>query len=77
MVWYASKHGLSRWSLDAQLDFVWYELAGVGGYGLGALKGASNVTEATVAFEKDFEGCGTCDQTKRIAYAKQVLKAFE
>lgn len=77
MTWYASKHGVSRWSLDAQLDFVWYELHDVGGYGLSALKNSSNVTAATVAFEKDFEGCGTCDQSKRIAYAKQVLQAFK
>lgn len=76
MVWFAQQHGLSRWSLKAQLEFVWYELDTVGGYGLHALRTSNNVTEATIAFEKDFEGCGTCDQSKRIAYAKQVLNSF-
>ncbi|MFX5562785.1 phage tail tip lysozyme, partial [Acinetobacter baumannii] len=32
MVWYASQHGLSPWSLTAQLDFIWYELTTFGGY---------------------------------------------
>jgi hypothetical protein len=76
MVWFANQHGLSRWSLHAQLEFIWYELDGVGGYGLHALRTSDNVTEATIAFERDFEICGGCDQSKRIAYAKQVLNAF-
>src|SRR3954466_10707612 len=29
---YANAHGQSKWSLQAQLDFTWYELATVGGY---------------------------------------------
>ncbi|HEY1959740.1 MAG TPA: phage tail tip lysozyme [Polyangiaceae bacterium] len=76
VAWYASKHNKSRWSLELQLEFVWYELDTVGGYGLKALRASSNITEATIAFERDFEGCGTCDQSKRIAYAKQVLSKF-
>ena len=76
VAWYASRKGKSRWSLNLQLEFIWYELHDVGGYGLKALKNSGNVTEATIAFENDFEGCGTCDQSKRISYAKQVLKTF-
>jgi len=76
VAWFAHKHNKSRWSLELQLEFVWYELDTVGGYGLKALRNSSNITEATIAFERDFEGCGTCDQSKRIEYAKQVLKAF-
>jgi hypothetical protein len=34
------------------------------------------VTDATVAFETDFEGCGTCDQSTRISYAQGVLNAY-
>jgi hypothetical protein len=34
------------------------------------------VTEATVAFEDDFEGCGECDQSQRIAYAEAALSAY-
>ncbi len=75
LVWFAANHGLSRWSLTAQLEFVWYELNTVGGYGLSALRASTNISQATVAFQNDFEGCGTCDQSKRISYAEQVLAA--
>ncbi len=76
MTWYANKHGLNKWSLQAQLDFVWYELETFGGYGLGKLKSESNISSATVVFQNDFEGCGTCDESKRISYAQQVLSSF-
>src|SRR5207237_1099449 len=52
MTWYANQHGRSKWSLDAQLDFVWYELHDHGGYGLSALKNTSTIAEATVVVEK-------------------------
>ena len=32
--WYANKQGESVWSLQLQLEFVWYELATFSGYGL-------------------------------------------
>jgi hypothetical protein len=76
MTWYANKNGLNKWSLQAQLEFIWYELETFGGYGLGALKNSSNVISATIAFQNDFEGCGTCAQSTRIAYAEQVLAAY-
>src|SRR6185369_16747708 len=49
MKWFASSRGLDKWSLGAQLDFVWYELTTFGKYGLGALENASGVGSATVA----------------------------
>ncbi|HEY1695290.1 MAG TPA: phage tail tip lysozyme [Polyangiaceae bacterium] len=73
---YASKEGLSDTSLTLQLDFIWYELTTFSGYGLASLKASTNVTDATVAFETDFEGCGTCDQSTRISYAESVLSAY-
>ena len=76
MTWYANKHGLNKWSLQAQLDFIWYELETFSGYGLGKLKAQSNISSATVVFQNDFEGCGTCDESKRISYAQQVLSSF-
>ena len=76
MVWYANQHGVSRWSLNAQLDFIWYELTQHGGYGYSALKSSTGVTSATIDFQNDFEGCGTCDESKRISYAQQVLSAY-
>lgn len=76
LVAYANSLGLSRWSLTAQLDFVWHELTAVGGYGYTALKNSTSLSQATIVFQNDFEGCGTCDQSKRISYAQQVLSAF-
>jgi hypothetical protein len=73
---YASQQGQSVWSLGLQLDFIWYELTNFSGYGLAALKATTNVTDATVTFETDFEGCGTCDQSTRISYAQAVLSAY-
>jgi hypothetical protein len=67
---YASAHGASATSLSLQLDFIWYELQTFSSYGLGALRATTNVTDATVAFETDFEGCGQCDESNRIAYAE-------
>jgi hypothetical protein len=63
-------------SLQLQLDFVWYELTTFPAYGLAKLQATTNVADATVAFETDFEGCGTCDESQRIAYAENVLAAF-
>jgi len=76
-VWYAGKEGASVTSLDLQLDFIWYELTTFSGYGLASLKASTNVTDATVAFETDFEGCGECDQSTRISYAEGVLPSCE
>ena len=76
VLWYATKEGQSSSSLGLQLDFIWYELTTFSGYGLSALKATTNVTDATVVFETDFEGCGTCDQSTRISYAESVLAAY-
>jgi hypothetical protein len=73
---YASSHGMSVWSLDLQLDFIWYELTTFSGYGLAALKATTNVTDAVKVFQNKFEGCGTCVETQRITYAKAVLAAY-
>jgi MYXO-CTERM domain-containing protein len=73
---YAAQQGQSVWSLGLQLDFIWYELTTVPSYGLAALKATTNVTDATVTFETDFEGCGQCDQSTRISYAQGVLNAY-
>jgi hypothetical protein len=74
--WYAQMEGQSVDSLQLQLDFIWYELTTFSNYGLAALKQTTNVTDATVVFETDFEGCGTCDQSTRISYAENVLSVF-
>jgi hypothetical protein len=76
VAWYAGQHNESRWALHTQLAFTWYELHTVGGYGLSALRKDTTIRSATITFERDFEKCGTCDQTKRISYATQVYNAF-
>jgi hypothetical protein len=76
VVWYAQRESESPWSLNLQLEFVWYELQTFSGYGLAALRDSQNVVEATLAFQSDFEGCGTCDESNRIAYAEAVLSAY-
>jgi len=73
LVAYANAHGMSRWAMTTQLDFIWYELESFGGYGLASLRGSTNVVDATIIFQDRFEGCGQCDQSTRIAYAEQVL----
>jgi len=75
VAWYAGTKGLSEWSLTLQLDFIWYELETFPSYGLAELRDSTDVTSATIAFEEHFEGCGTCDQSKRIEYAESVLSA--
>jgi uncharacterized protein (TIGR03382 family) len=74
--WYAGTQNQSVDSLQLQLDFIWYELTTFSDYGLASLKATTNVTDATVAFETDFEGCGECDQSTRVSYAENVLAAF-
>jgi hypothetical protein len=75
VLWYADKEGQSPDSLMLQLNFIWYELTEKG-YGLDTLRRAGSVSAATVDFQTDFEGCGECDQSNRIAYAEEVLSAY-
>ena len=72
---YAAAQKESVWSLNLQLEFIWYELTTFG-YGLPALRATTNVTDAEFAFQRDFEVCGTCDQTNRLTYARAALAAY-
>jgi len=76
VTWYAARNKESRWALHTQLAFTWYELHTVGGYGLSALRKTKTISSATTTFERDFEKCGTCDQSRRIKYATQVYNAY-
>lgn len=76
VAWYASKQGASAHSLQLQLAFIWYELESFPQYGLAPLRRATNIVDATYAFQRDFEACGACNETHRIAYAKAVLSAY-
>jgi hypothetical protein len=75
VAWYASVHGLSRWSLTTQLDFIWYELNHFG-YGFSSLKSATTVTAAVKAFQDHYEICGQCDSSNRIHDAEYVLAHY-
>jgi hypothetical protein len=75
VTWYANAHGLNRWALTTQLDFIWYELTDVG-YGYTTLKAASTVSAAELAFQDKFEICGECDESTRVSYADQVLADY-
>ena len=62
--------------MNVQLEFIWYELETFSGYGLTRLRDSTNLSAATVVFQTDFEGCGQCDQSNRIADAEAVLRAY-
>ena len=72
---YAKSKGVSVYSLNLQLEFIWYELTTVG-YGYSALKATTNVTDATIVFMDKYEICGTCASSQRVSYAKSVLAAY-
>jgi hypothetical protein len=76
VLWYAGMQGASPYSLTLQLEFIWYELTTFSGYGLSELRSSTNVTDATIAFETYYEGCGECDQSTRISYAETALAAY-
>jgi hypothetical protein len=75
VAWYAAAHGLSRWSLTAQLDFIWFELT-QHGYGFSQLKAATTVYGAVKAFQDRYEICGACDMSNRIRDADYVLAHY-
>ncbi len=73
---FANARGLNKWSLSAQLDFIWYELATVGGYGLADLRAATTINAAVRAFQNKYEICGQCELGKRLDYANQALAQY-
>lgn len=73
---YANNRGVSAYALTTQLDFIWYELTNESAYGLADLKASTNVTQATIVFQNKYEICGSCAQSTRISYAKQVLADY-
>ena len=75
VAWYAAAHGMSRWSLQAQLDFIWFELTH-DGYGYASLRAQTTVSGATIVFQDKYEICGACDQSTRISYAEQALANY-
>ncbi len=75
LIAFASQSGRSPWALDAQLGFVWHELQTIPAFGLRSILAATTLEAATVAFQDNFERCGTCDTPSRIWFAKSALYA--
>lgn len=73
---FASGRGANKWALTTQLDFIWHELAVVGGFGLADLQSATTIQSAVTAFQNKYEICGTCAQAKRLLFAKQALTDY-
>lgn len=73
---FVAARGGSKWALTTQLDFIWYELATVGGFGLPELRAATTINAAVTAFQNEYEICGTCVQTQRLQYAQQALANY-
>jgi len=76
LVTFAANRGANRWALQTQLDFIWYELDTVGGYGLPELRAATTISAAVSAFQRKYEICGSCASSKRIQYAQQALADY-
>jgi hypothetical protein len=78
VVWYAANKdgGLSRWSLQAQLDFIWYELHNFSYYGFAQLHDATTIDQAVIAFQNGYEGCGDCNTAARESYAHDAYNRY-
>jgi hypothetical protein len=78
---FAAEHGQSEYSLELQLDFIWYELTTFPEYGLEELQATDNLADATQVFEDKYEGCvyanyPVCALPMRIQYAQDVLDNY-
>jgi hypothetical protein len=81
LVAFAATEGLPTNSLRVQLDFIWFELQTFPAYGLAKLRVTTNVSDASIEFEHDYEGCvdanfPVCEQAMRIVYSMQELKSY-
>jgi hypothetical protein len=81
LVAFAAMEGLPTNSLMVQLDFIWFELQTFPAYGLAKLRATTNVSDASIEFENDYEGCvdanfPVCEQAMRIVYSMQELKSY-
>jgi hypothetical protein len=73
---FAPRDARSMHELQVQLDFIWFELQNYDHYVLAPLRSASTVIPAVLAFQRDFELCGDCESTHRVAYARYALATY-
>ncbi len=75
VTWYAGQQNEDRWSLNLQLEFIWWELTHEG-YGYNDLRAATTVSQAVTVFQDEYEICGACDSSNRVAHANAALAQF-
>ncbi len=67
--------GVSRYSLDGQLKFIWKEFTSEG-YGFTALKATTTIDSATTTFESKYEICGDCNTAARESFANAAYNKY-
>lgn len=72
---FASASGSDPWALATQLEFIWHELETDPSAGLSDLQASETVEDAVTVFQDQYEICGTCMTSKRIAAAQAALYA--
>jgi hypothetical protein len=73
---YAAKTGRDPWTLAVQLDFIMVELRGDYKSAYNAIKAATTIEAAVIAFQDKYEVCGQCEQAARIKFANEALKLY-
>jgi hypothetical protein len=73
---FARTKGVAKLALSTQLDFVWFELTRFSYYGLAQLKASTTFDTAVAAFQNRFEGCGDCNTTARLKFAKDAYARY-
>lgn len=75
---FASSSGRDPWSLESQLDFLWYELQSSPGYGLARLMSATTPEDAVVVFQNSFEHprADLANTPSRIKFANDALECL-
>jgi hypothetical protein len=72
LVEFSSDLGLPWTDLDAQLQFIIFELEKYSYLGLSQLRASTTIEEAVVAFETKYERPGTPHRASRISYATDI-----
>ncbi len=61
------------YSIQTQLDFLWYELSGPYAKVLTNLQAQTTVEGAVVVFQNQYERCGICVESRRVQFAYNIL----
>ena len=61
------------YTIQTQLDFLWYELSGPYAKVLASIRQQTRVEDAVVVFQNQYEKCGYCVEDRRISFAYDIL----